>query len=260
MSVVFDRAVAFYDRTRGLPLQAETWMAEVVGVQVPAGSPVLEIGIGTGRIALPLVRHNQYRYIGIDLSRNMMAALRDKAPESLVTLVQGDMTRLPFAAGTFDAVVAVHVFHLVSAWQQAMDEAARVLREGGVLLHGRTRHTREAGADELRHYLHQSASGQQQNQERGLLWHDQVGVELERRFGAPRELTTPSWTVARTPREILELYGNRCWSSTWAIPDETLARVVAEGERWAIERFGSLDAPLEEELQFVWDVYRPAKR
>jgi ubiquinone/menaquinone biosynthesis C-methylase UbiE len=57
MSVVFDRAVAFYDRTRGLPLQAETWMAEVVGVQVPAGSPVLEIGIGTGRIALPLVRH-----------------------------------------------------------------------------------------------------------------------------------------------------------------------------------------------------------
>jgi ubiquinone/menaquinone biosynthesis C-methylase UbiE len=41
---------------------------------------------------------------------------------------------------TFDAVIAVHIFHLVSAWQQAMNEAARVVRHGGMLLHGTTKH------------------------------------------------------------------------------------------------------------------------
>src|SRR4028118_2035049 len=138
MSVVFDRAVAFYDRTRGLPPQAETSLAQVVGEDVPlaAGSKVLEIGVGTGRIALPLTRQHRYRYTGIDLSRNMMDVLRAKVSSEQISLVQGDVARLPFLAGTFDAVVAVHIFHLISGWQQAMDEVARVLRTGGVLLHG----------------------------------------------------------------------------------------------------------------------------
>lgn len=221
MSVVFDRAVAFYDRTRGLPQQAETWMAQVVGEDVPlaAGSKVLEIGVGTGRIALPLARRNRYRYTGIDLSRNMMDALRAKAPAGPIELIQGDVSRLPFSAGTFDAVVAVHVFHLVSPWQQAMDEVARVLRAGGVLLHGRSTHTQESPERELREYLHSLANDHEQNRDRVLLAHDQVRIELEQRFGAPRELRTLPWKVTHTPDEILSLYGDRCWSSTWTLSD-----------------------------------------
>lgn len=258
MSVVFDRAVAFYDRTRGLPPQAETWMAHVVGEEVPlaAGSKVLEIGVGTGRIALPMVRQKHYRYTGIDLSREMMNVLRTKASAEQIALVQGDAGRLPFADGTFDAIVAVHIFHLISGWQQAMDEVARVLRPGGLLLLGGNSRVDESPERDLRDYLQSLANQQERSRDPGLLEHDQIAGELEQRFGAPRELKTPSWQVIQTPGEILDMYADRCWSATWSLSDETLAHAVAEGRRLAIERFGSLDAPLKDEQVFKWNVYR----
>jgi ubiquinone/menaquinone biosynthesis C-methylase UbiE len=263
MSVVFDRAVAFYDRTRGLPHQAETWLAQVVAEEVPlaAGSKVLEIGVGTGRIALPLVRRNRYRYTGIDLSRDMMDVLRTKASAEQIALVQGDAARLPFADSVFDAIVAVHIFHLISGWRQAMDEVARVLRPGGLLLHGRNSRVEASPELELRDYLHSLASPDEQRRDPTLLEHDQIRVELDQRFGAPRELKTQPWQVTHTPGQILDLYRDRCWSATWSLSDDTLARVVAQGQQWAIERFGSLDATLEDAQQFIWQVYRrPAPR
>jgi ubiquinone/menaquinone biosynthesis C-methylase UbiE len=33
--------------------------------------------------------------------------------------------RLPFPPAAFDAVVAVHVFHLIARWQDALGEVAR---------------------------------------------------------------------------------------------------------------------------------------
>ncbi|HEY0605907.1 MAG TPA: class I SAM-dependent methyltransferase [Herpetosiphonaceae bacterium] len=190
------------------------------------------------------------------MSREMMNVLRSKASGEQIALVQGDAARLPFADGTFDAIVAVHIFHLISGWQQAMDEVARVLRPGGLLLHGRNSRVEASPQLELSDYLHSLASPEERNRDPGLLEHEQIRVELEQRFGSPRELKTQPWKVTHTPGEILNLYGDRCWSATWSLSDETLARVVAEGRRWAIERFGSLDAPLEDAQQFIWNVYR----
>jgi len=66
-----------------------------------------------------------------------MAQLRNKlAPDMQSRLVQGDASQLPFPAATFDAELAVHVFHLVAPWRQAIGELARVLQPGGLVLHG----------------------------------------------------------------------------------------------------------------------------
>ena len=46
------------------------------------------------------------------------------------------MTALPFDDASFDAVIAVHVLHLVPEWRKALDEALRVLRPGAALLLG----------------------------------------------------------------------------------------------------------------------------
>ena len=54
-SVSFDRAADYYDRTRAV---ADSVMAQLIPLlvaEIPPGEPCLEIGIGTGRIALPLV-------------------------------------------------------------------------------------------------------------------------------------------------------------------------------------------------------------
>ena len=58
-SVAFDRAAGYYDNTRGFPAGVE---GEIGALMAQAGdlssaSRVLEIGVGTGRIALPVAPH-----------------------------------------------------------------------------------------------------------------------------------------------------------------------------------------------------------
>jgi ubiquinone/menaquinone biosynthesis C-methylase UbiE len=135
-SVVFDRAADYYDATRGFPPSVEhdaaALIARVGGLTL--SSAVLEIGIGTGRIALPLAAHVGV-VNGVDLSLPMLRRLLGKRRNERVHVAQGDILRLPFASGSVDAVIAVHIFHLVPGYAVALGEAARVLKAGGVLIH-----------------------------------------------------------------------------------------------------------------------------
>jgi len=135
-SITFDRAAEYYDQTRGFPPGEEKAVAAIIA---QAGNlnrqcRVLEIGVGTGRIALPLAPLVG-DYCGVDLSRPMMERLRAKQKDETVYLTQADATRLPFPDNSFDATVVVHVFHLIPAWQDALAELGRVLRSGARLVH-----------------------------------------------------------------------------------------------------------------------------
>jgi ubiquinone/menaquinone biosynthesis C-methylase UbiE len=48
-----------------------------------------------------------------------------------VTARQADVTALPFAGASFDVVTSYLMLHHVITWQDALAEAARVLRPGG---------------------------------------------------------------------------------------------------------------------------------
>ena len=54
-----------------------------------AGGPVLELGVGTGRVAIPLAERG-VEVVGVDISPEMLAKLRAKS--SAVTAVEADMT------------------------------------------------------------------------------------------------------------------------------------------------------------------------
>ena len=134
-SIAFDRAATYYDDTRGVPPGVDQDAAHTIvraGKLTPT-SRVLEIGVGTGRIALPLAEHVDTVY-GLDLSRPMMLRLQTKQSDEPIYLVQGDATRLPFADHSFDAVVAVHVFHLIPNWQAVIAELGRVLKPSAPVL------------------------------------------------------------------------------------------------------------------------------
>ena len=77
--VNFDRAAAFYDATRALPDGVAEQVRDAVLDRVGArpGTRFLEVGVGTGRIALPFVRAG-HAYCGVDLSAAMLGALREK--------------------------------------------------------------------------------------------------------------------------------------------------------------------------------------
>src|SRR5262245_19720761 len=97
-SVSFDRAAHFYDATRSLPPEvAQAQTAQLLSELGDADRPVLEIGVGTGRIGAPLA--DRHRIVGIDLSREMLRVLAGK--QSGVVAVEGDAARLPFRGETF---------------------------------------------------------------------------------------------------------------------------------------------------------------
>ena len=133
----FDHAASAYDATRGFPPAISDRVADAAAELLGPGAQVLEIGIGTGRIAKPLLARG-FRVTGIDLSRNMMRRLLDTLPPgaSQPALLEADAERLPLASGRFDAVVSVHVFHLIAHWRRALAEARRSLKHDGILLIG----------------------------------------------------------------------------------------------------------------------------
>ncbi|MEO7913366.1 MAG: class I SAM-dependent methyltransferase [Roseiflexaceae bacterium] len=141
--VSFDRAAEYYDTTRGYAAGSAERIRDAIVAYAGAGfdTRFLELGVGTGRIALPFICAG-YDYTGVDISPAMMARLAGKlssgsdAATYRFQLHEADITALPFEAAHFDVIIAVHVLHLVEAWQHAIQEARRVLRPGGWLLCG----------------------------------------------------------------------------------------------------------------------------
>ena len=90
------------------------------------GRRVLDLGCGKGRFAAHLTRAGA-EVIGIDLSASMLAEAVG------LDRVRASARRLPFASGTFYAVVAVEIFEHLAALGPVLADVRRVLRPGGVV-------------------------------------------------------------------------------------------------------------------------------
>jgi ubiquinone/menaquinone biosynthesis C-methylase UbiE len=98
---------------------------------------LLEIGAGSGAMAAELLAaYPDVRMTVTDYDEAMVAAAeRLLAPAGeRATLGRADATALPFVAGRFDAVLSVLMLHHVVVWEQALAEAVRVLRPGGLIV------------------------------------------------------------------------------------------------------------------------------
>lgn len=100
---------------------------------ISAGHTVLELGVGTGRLAIPLCEAG-VRVVGIDASAAMLQACRAKPGGHGPTLVRADMAALPLMGRFTTVFVAFNtLFNLATPGsQQACIEAvADVLAPGG---------------------------------------------------------------------------------------------------------------------------------
>ena len=70
----FDRAADFYDTTRALPVDVHDRLTTMLLTELSARPLCLEIGVGTGRIALPLVERG-VSMIGVDIAPKMLRRL-----------------------------------------------------------------------------------------------------------------------------------------------------------------------------------------
>ena len=91
---------------------------------------LLDVGCGGGHL-LRAARDAGWRGIGTDLSHAACAAARETAQ---VPVAQTAATALPFRDGALDAVALVNVLDHTAAGRCTLEEAARVLRPGGLLV------------------------------------------------------------------------------------------------------------------------------
>lgn len=103
-----------------------------------SGSDFLDIGCGTGDVAIALAKANgSCRVTGVDPSPDMLAILRRKLSgqgvSSRITAREGDACRLDFAHHSFDGVVCAFCLRNIENRAQALAEMRRVLRPAGTL-------------------------------------------------------------------------------------------------------------------------------
>jgi ArsR family transcriptional regulator len=125
-----------WDQLRSLHVsdaKVEAALAEMIGNRPFDG--MLDLGTGTGRI-LRLFEGLYRRGIGIDASRDMLAVARanlDRAGLSHASVRHGDIFNLPMERESFDLVTIHQVLHYLQSPDEAIAEAARMLRPSGRL-------------------------------------------------------------------------------------------------------------------------------
>jgi phosphatidylethanolamine/phosphatidyl-N-methylethanolamine N-methyltransferase len=100
------------------------------------GGRILELGVGTG---ISLADYSgKHRVVGVDYSEPMLRKAHERVIEQKLKHVEAlavmDGTRLAFADGSFDVVVAQYVITTVPDPEATLDECVRVTRPGGEII------------------------------------------------------------------------------------------------------------------------------
>jgi ubiquinone/menaquinone biosynthesis C-methylase UbiE len=266
-SISFDRAASYYDATRGYPPEVADQIAKAIITTsgLASNKHLLEIGIGTGRIAFPILKQG-YTITGIDISNAMMDQLRGKIqsyhsanPDALplkLTLMQDDSTAMSFPDATFDIVLSVHVLHLIPNWKATIQEVLRVLKPGGIYLNGMDRNIRiQQKTDIMSIWEHVLQNLGQRvpnspNPNR-LALSQEINKEFESLGLSCEEIPTVCWQEQHTLRTFYNNIASRCWSQSWSIPDDIFALAFQQFDQTLAESEVQLDSPVISDRQFV---------
>lgn len=129
-----------YDGKRQLSRQIIQGIAEYVNL--PAGGTGLDIGCGSGALAIACAKRNpQGKMVGVDrwgkdYAEFSLSLCQNNAKSERVSntsFQKGNATNLPFPNETFDAVTSNYVYHNVTGVdkQKLLLETLRVLKKGG---------------------------------------------------------------------------------------------------------------------------------
>jgi ubiquinone/menaquinone biosynthesis C-methylase UbiE len=220
-SLSFERIADRYDVTRGGEQRGRRTAANLVPLLDPA-APVMEVGIGTGIVALAL-RELGFAVVGVDLSPAMARRARRRLGPVVAV---ADAAQLPVADATIQQAVSVWLLHLVADRAAVLAEVARALRPGGRYLVC-TAWGRVPPKDEVERLLFDmrdqlDPTGGWRDDERQLLDAAPLAgfTVVDQRLASLGE-------VSQSPAEVADKIEAKAWSYLWDLTDAQWRMVVA---------------------------------
>lgn len=255
----FDRVADIYDATRGFPPDAEAEiggkLAAILRTNIDDPS-VYEVGVGTGRIAVPLADRG-VRVTGIDISRQMLARLRTKHADISVALAEA--SRPPFRSASFDAAIFVHILHLVPDAPATLRATVQLIRPGGLVLSANQEYgdgPSSRAAAELRRLI-EEATGAPARQHHRHETADATFRSAMAEAGASVESqVVVRWNESVTARKEIGWLRERTHSNTWMLGEDVHAEVLRRFGPRVEAIYGGLDVPALAPVEFVLRVGR----
>ena len=139
ISRMFGRIAPRYDRlNRIMSLGMDgRWRQWAAASAKPDAALALDIGTGTGDLALELAKRGARKVVGADFSHEMLKGGRDKLAAKGVSNASwtlADALHLPFPDSTFDCVTNAFVLRNLADLRAGLTDMARVLKPGGRLV------------------------------------------------------------------------------------------------------------------------------
>jgi len=99
---------------------------------------LLEVGVGSGRNAKPLLEKIRPCLTGFDLTKEMLNVARNKmfAYKEYFDLIQGDAEHLPFVPEAFDGILCMSTMHYLENQEEILEDFAELLKKDGVFVYG----------------------------------------------------------------------------------------------------------------------------
>jgi SAM-dependent methyltransferase len=127
----YDSFAADYDVWSSDMTEDVAWY---VGLAREADEPIVELAVGSGRVAIPIARETGKRVIGIDLSRAMLALARERSQDLPLELREGDMRDFELEQPVDLVICPFRSLLHLPTWhdkRRVFERVARALRPGG---------------------------------------------------------------------------------------------------------------------------------
>ena len=131
----FSRFYDFLDTFPGLGGAEKKWRRHAIDkLGIRRGDRVVDIATGSGLIIPWIAEKRPREIIGIDISRNMLGEAEKRAKKyglRNLTLIRGDVERLPFKDGSIERVISTFSLTTIPDYERAIDEMLRIMKPGG---------------------------------------------------------------------------------------------------------------------------------
>lgn len=249
---LFDGQAMFFDRRTGLPDECCRAVAKKIVETGGSHGLIVEVGCGTGQIGQWV--EAQARYVGFDLSLNMLREFRRRlGSRQSPPLIQADANAAwPFADGAAVVIFSSRAVHLLEHEHIAAEIFRLASKVGATVLLGRVERTPGSVKERMAQEMNERLRRRGLKGRRGERRHRRLFEACER-LGA--EILEPvpvaTWKVWASPRQSLDSWRSLKGLGGLPVAAETRAEVLDELEVWAAETFGGLERVSEFEETYV---------